>query len=127
MTSKEVRDYKWKLVYRLMWWGVFNGGRMTATDKNQVLSKVADFTLTLLAGMVSGSFLRKLLFRIEFPFLEMALQRSPFSSRWIKSVFAYSTASVVTYKAVSRIMKEEYLVDLAFEYRPNFDSKLTCK
>lgn len=110
-----------------MWWGVFNGGKMTATDKNQVLSKVADFTLTLLAGMVSGSFLRKLLFRIEFPFLEMALQRSPFSSRWIKSVFAYSAASVVTYNAVSRIMKEEYLVDLAFEYRPNFDSKLTCR
>ena len=69
MTSKQVRDYKWNLVYRLMWWGVFNGDKMTATDRNQCLSKVADFTLTFLAGLASGSFLRRLLFRIEFPFL----------------------------------------------------------
>lgn len=57
----------------------------------------------------------------------MALQRSIFSSRWLKSIAAYSAAGVVTYHAVDRIMHEEYLVDLAFEYRYNFDRTLTCK
>lgn len=100
---------------------------MTATDRNQCLSKVADFTLTLAVGLLCGSFLRRILFRIEFPFMEMALQRSPFSSRWLKSLFAYSVATTATYNAVSRIMREEYLVDLAFEYRYNFEKGLTCK
>ena len=127
MTSKEVREYKWRLVYRLMWWGMVRGGQMTTTDRNQCLSKVADFALTLATGLFCGSFLRRILFRIEFPFLEMALQRSAFSSRWLKSLFAYSTAGVMTYQAVSRIMKEEYLVDLAFEYRYNFERGLTCR
>jgi hypothetical protein len=59
--------------------------------------------------------------------MEMALQSSPFSSRWLKSLFAYSVATTATYKAVTRIMREEYLVDLAFEYRYNFEKGLTCK
>jgi hypothetical protein len=24
MTSREVREYKWRLVYRFMWWGLLN-------------------------------------------------------------------------------------------------------
>jgi hypothetical protein len=100
---------------------------MTATDRNLSLSKVADFALTLATGLFCGSFLRRILFRIEFPFLEMALHKSAFSPRWLKSVAAYSAAGVITYQAVSRIMKEEYLVDLALEYRYNFDRSLTCK
>ncbi len=59
--------------------------------------------------------------------MEMALQNSVFSPRWVKSMFAYSLAGIITYNAVNRVMKEEYLVDLAFEYRYNFNKALTCK
>lgn len=106
MTSKEIRSYKWKLVYRFMWWGMFNKEQMTTTDKNICYSKIIDFGLTLATGLFFGSFFRRILFRIEFPFMEMALQRSIFSPRWVKTMFAYSIAGVTTYNAVSRIMKE---------------------
>lgn len=47
-----------------MWWGLFNGDSMTATDRRICLSKVADFALTLVTGLLGGSFLRRILFRI---------------------------------------------------------------
>jgi hypothetical protein len=110
-----------------MWWGLFNQDKMTKTDKNVCFSKMIDFGLTLATGLFFGSFLRRILFRIEFPFLEMALERSVFSPRWVKSLASYSIAGVTTYTAVGRIMREEYLVDLAFEYRYNFKKNLTCQ
>lgn len=86
---------------------------MTVTDKKICVSKMIDFGLTLVGGLICGSFLRRALFRIELPFFELALEGSAFSSRWIKSVIAYTTASVIAYQALSGILKEEYLVDLA--------------
>lgn len=56
----------------------------------------------------------------------MAFENSIFRPRWIKSMAAYSTAALVTYNTVGGIMKEEYLVDLALEYKYNFNSSLTC-
>jgi hypothetical protein len=40
---------------------------------------------------------------------------------------AYSVAGLMTYSSASTILKEEYLVDLAFEYRYNFNKNLECK
>lgn len=64
MTSKEMRRYKQKLIYKLIWWALFNSDKMTKTDKNICYSKAIDFGLTLLTGLFFGSFLRRILFRI---------------------------------------------------------------
>ncbi len=58
---------------------------------------MVDLAVTFLGGLLCGSFLRRALFRIEFPFLELALEGSTFSARWIKSMVAYTAAGVVTY------------------------------
>lgn len=96
-----------------MYWSLFNSDKMTVTDKKICVSKIIDLGLTLMGGLICGSFLRRALFRIELPFFELALEGSAFSSRWIKSVLAYSTATLITYQSLSGILKEEYLVDLA--------------
>ena len=113
MTSGQIRAYKWKLVNQLMRWSIFNSSKMTVTDKKICHSKMVDCGMTLLAGMLMGSFMRKTLFRVNLPFLEMILEKSLFKPRWVKSVFAYSIASVATYMSLGGILKEEYLVDLA--------------
>jgi hypothetical protein len=56
-----------------MYWSVFNSDKMTVTDKKICVSKMIDFGLTLIGGLICGSFLRRALFRIELPFFELAL------------------------------------------------------
>lgn len=114
MTTKQIKSYKNSLVNKLMWWSLFNSDKMTSTDKRICYSKLVDYAFTLATGILCASFTRRILFRIEFPFFQMALQDSLFSARWVKSAIAYSFASFGTYHAVNKIMKEDYLVDLAF-------------
>lgn len=61
------------------------------------------------------------------PFFDIAFEKSLFKPRWIKSMAAYSVAGVIIYNSLGSIMKEEYLVDLAFEYKYNFNKGLTCQ
>jgi hypothetical protein len=56
----------------------------------------------------------------------MALQNSIFTPRWIKSTAAYTSATIFTYLYIKKMLKEEYLVDLALEYSPNFGINLSC-
>jgi hypothetical protein len=126
MTAGELRTYKWKLVRRFMWWSLFAGELMTRTDRKIAQSKIMDLGFTVLTGLFLARFARKALFRMQLPFFEMATRGGVFSARWIKSALAYSLTGAVTYKAANTILKEDYLVDLAFEYRPNFDTSLTC-
>lgn len=100
---------------------------MTRTDRSICNSKMVDLGLTIVTSLFFASFFRKMLFRIEFPFFEMAFQDGIFSSRWIKSLLAYSTVGYISYHSVNKILKEEYLVDLALEYRYCFDKSLTCR
>lgn len=127
MNASQIRSYKWKLVSQLMRWSLFNSQQMTVTDKKICYSKMIDFVFTFAAGLFMGSFMRRALFRIELPFFEMAFENSLFKPRWIKSMFAYSVATAITYNSLKVIMKEEYLVDLALEYRYNFNKSLTCR
>lgn len=66
---------------------------------------MVDFGLTVMTAVFFASFFRKILFRIEFPFFEMAFQDSVFSPRWIKSLFAYSTVGYISYHSVNKILK----------------------
>jgi len=112
------------MVQQLMRWSLFNSEQMTVTDKKICASKLLDLGFTLITGLLFGSFLRRALFRIEMPFFDMAFERGLFSSRWLKSVAAYSVAGLLVYNAITPIMKEEYLVDLAFEYKYNFNKNI---
>jgi hypothetical protein len=47
-----------------MYWSIFNSEKMTVTDKKICVSKIIDLGLTLLGGLIFGSFLRRALFRI---------------------------------------------------------------
>ena len=100
---------------------------MTITDRNICYSKIMDFCVVLGTGAIMGSFLRRTLFRIEVPFFDMAFEKSIFKPRWLKSMSAYSFATIVTYNSIKKIMKEEYLLDLALEYKYNFNKSITCK
>lgn len=99
---------------------------MTKTDHKICRSKLIDLVMTIGAGLLAGKIMRRVLFRIEMPFLEMAMANSVFGLRWIKSVMAYTFAGVVTYHSSKKILQEEYLVDLALEYKYNFDKGLNC-
>ena len=109
-----------------MWWSVTHGEDMTKTDKKICQSKILDVILTVAAGLLAGKITRRVLFRIELPFFEMAMQNSVFGLRWIKSVLAYSFAGVITYYSSKKILHEEFLVDRAMEYKYNFDKTLSC-
>lgn len=126
MTARQVREYRWGLASRLLWWGLRNQEKMTTTDSKIVRSKAADIGLTIITGLFGARFLRRVFFRIELPFLEMAFKNSSISLRWLQSFFAYSLSATATYQAVKTLIREEYLVDLALEYRYNFDKKLSC-
>ena len=89
-----------------MRWSLLNSEQMTVTDKKICASKIFDLGFTLLTGLVMGSFMRRALFRIEMPFFDMAFERGLVNSRWLKSMAAYSVASVVIYNAMTPIMKE---------------------
>ena len=39
---------------------------------------------------------------------------------------AYTFTGIITYNAIQTIFKEEYLVDLALEYKYNFNKTLKC-
>jgi hypothetical protein len=113
MSSIQIRTSKWQLVYQLMQWSILNGSSMTVTDRKICHSKIFDFGFTLLTGLLMGSLLRRALFRIDMPFFDLAFQNSLFRPRWLKSMAAYSLSGVFIYNGLGRVMKEEYLVDLA--------------
>ena len=106
MSANQIRSYKWKMVSQLMRWSLFNGSKMTVTDKKICMSKIFDLGFSLMTGLLLGSFLRKALFRIEMPFFDMAFEKSLFNSRWIKSATAYSIAGIFIYSSLTPIMKE---------------------
>lgn len=113
MTANQINKNRQKLVKDLMFWSIRNGHKMTTTDKKICHSKITDYFLTIGACLITGSFLRRTLFRIEFPFLEMAMQDRLFNAKWIKSVFSYSVAATLIVYSSAKIMREDYLVDLA--------------
>lgn len=126
MSPQQIRNTKWSLVRSLILWAPFHSEQMTNTDHRICISKAIDAVFTIAAGFLMGSVGRRALFRIELPFFDMAFQRSVFQPRWIKAAAAYTFAAVATYNSFKGILKEEFLVDLALEYRPNFDKSLTC-
>lgn len=67
--------------------------------------------------------LKRFASRIEVPFVENALKDRLITLDTIKSFTANSTMLFLTYKYWANILNEDYLYDLALEYRRNYDKK----
>lgn len=90
---------------------------MTETDKKICRAKVFDTTALIFLSLLLARFSRKILFKIDSSQLDILLKNSAFSTRWIKTVLAYSVVGSLTYNYTKDALCETYLADLALEYR----------
>jgi len=63
MTERQIQKYKNKVRNQFFRWTIFNLNKLDNSDKNIVFWRLFDSFSTILLGLLSAKFLRKLMFR----------------------------------------------------------------
>ena len=125
MTENQINKHQKSMVRKFLWWSLWNKDKMEKQDWMLCFSHTLDIIGFIGLGLFLAKVTKNFLFRTDFIGIEHVMQSKGFNIYFYKALFAYSTASIFTYCSLRNIVQERYMVDLAYEYKFNFQNDLS--
>lgn len=122
LSAQSVASRKSLLAVRFLAWALTHPKAMLPNDYRASVSRLIDMAGMVFLAFVGARVLKRFAGRIDLPFLENTLKDRLITLDTVKSFTINLSMGVVAFRYCQGLVREDYLYDLALEYRSNYDT-----